>query len=322
MTCDLYVNISAFRLEAFNSVILHNLSDNPNLIYGILTAHKTFEDLGTFTLSRGLREIRRVQLAKEELARNNDGKLKDKGPADETGEEEPLAEKAKLLESEQRGENDLATLEEGTRQPETRDGARGPEENSPTQPLVSPTSEELPSLAGSASTVSEKAKGKRKAPRSMSMDTTGSLERIAAAGVGKNGFVPTQEWVCFMNDPFTFIKTDSPLRSLLGNKGEGWLRQFCSMCDSPFLQIASGLCYAGHFGIIAESPRTASCSSQAEPNIYYYGSPSQHHFDACPAPRSATDTQEVYCEFYICLFLEFFFDAGHFASGLMHPLSG
>jgi len=27
------------------------------------------------------------------------------------------------------------------------------------------------------------------------MDATGSLERIAAAGVGKNGFVPTQEWV-------------------------------------------------------------------------------------------------------------------------------
>jgi hypothetical protein len=29
----------------------------------------------------------------------------------------------------------------------------------------------------------------------MSIDATDSLERIAAAGVGKNGFVPTQEWV-------------------------------------------------------------------------------------------------------------------------------
>jgi hypothetical protein len=187
--CDYQADISVFRLEAFNSIILHNLSNNPNLIYGILTAHKTFEDLGTFTLSRGLREIKRVQLAKEELARKNEGKSKDKSPANETGEEEqPSDEKARLLESEQGGENDLATLEEGIRQPETRDEVRNPEENSP-------TSEEQPSVAGPAFAVSEKAKGKMRAQRSMSIDATGSLERIAAAGVGKNGFVPTQEWV-------------------------------------------------------------------------------------------------------------------------------
>jgi hypothetical protein len=261
-------------------------------------------------------------LAKEELARNNDGKLKDKDPADETGEEEPLAEKARLLESDQSGENDLATLEEGTRQPETRDGARGPEENSPTQPLVSPTSEELPSLAGSASTVSEKAKGKRKAPRSMSMDTTGSLERIAAAGVGKNGFVPTQEWVRFMTILFAFIKTDSLLGHFLATRVRAGCGCFALCATHLFLQIASGLCYASHFGIIAESPGTASCSSQAEPNIYYHGSPSQHHLDAYPAICSATDTQEVHCELYIWLFLKFLFDADHLASGLMHPLSG
>jgi hypothetical protein len=216
------VDIFVFRLEAFNSVILHNLSENPNLVYGILTTHKTFEDLGTFTLSRGLREIRRVQLAKEELAQNKDGKSKGKSSADETGEEEPSNEKARLLESEQSGENDLATLEEGTRQPGAWDGTRSPEENSPAQSLASPTSEEVSSVAGPASTVSEKAKGKRRAPRSMSMDVTGSLERIAAAGVGKNGFVPTQEWVCsFPCRLSTVIKADSFIRSLLGSKGEG-----------------------------------------------------------------------------------------------------
>lgn len=171
-------------MEAFSSVILHNLSDNPNLIYGILTAHKTFEDLGTFTLSRGLREIKRVQLAKEELARKTEGKSRDKSLTDETDEqEEPSDEKARLLESEQGGENDLATLEEGTRQPDNLDGTRN---------ANLPMSEELPSVA---EPTSEKARGKRRAQRSMSMDATGSLERIAAAGVGKNGFVPTQEWV-------------------------------------------------------------------------------------------------------------------------------
>lgn len=180
-------------MEAFNSVILHNLSDNPNLIYGILTAHKTFEDLGTFTLSRGLREIRRVQLAKEEQARQAEGRAKGKSAArDVDNEEEPSAEKARLLESEQLGETDLETLEEGTREPDVREGAHSPEDEPAAHPLNSPTSE-MPPPAGSA--VSEKARGKMRARRSMSVEMTGSLERIAAQGVGKNGFVPTQEWV-------------------------------------------------------------------------------------------------------------------------------
>jgi High-temperature-induced dauer-formation protein len=195
-------------LEAFSSVILHNLSDNPNLIYGILTVHKTFEDLGTFTLSRGLREIKRVQQAKEELARKTEGKSRDKSLTDETGEqEEPSDEKARLLESEHGGENDLATLEEGTRRPDNLDGTRNPNLS---------ISEEL-----SAEPTSEKARGKRRAQRSMSMDATGSLERIAAAGVGKNGFVPTQEWVCTLSI-ITGIKTNTYSRSLLGNKGKNW----------------------------------------------------------------------------------------------------
>jgi hypothetical protein len=188
------VDLAVFRLEAFNSIILHHLSDNPNLIYGVLTAHKIFEDLGTFTLSRALREIRRVQLAKDELARKDEGRSKGKHPEDAAdGEEQASDEKIRLLESEQ--VDDLTTLEEGTRQPETRDGTRSPEENSQTQPLASRSPSEPPLVAGPASVTSEKAKGKRRAQRSMSVEATGSLEQIAAAGVGKNGFVPTQEWV-------------------------------------------------------------------------------------------------------------------------------
>jgi hypothetical protein len=210
---------SVSRLEVFNSAILHNLSDNANLIYGILTAHKAFEDLGTFTLARGLREIKRVQLAKEELARRNEAKLKANSLANETGEEEePSDEKARLLESEQGDENGLASLEEGTRDPQTRHEPLNPEEDLPTQPLG--TSEEQTSTAGPAPAVSEKARGKRRAQRSMSMDTTGSLERIAAAGVGKNGFVPTQEWVSSLSTISRPVCTYSHIRSLLGNKGK------------------------------------------------------------------------------------------------------
>ena len=178
-----------FRLEAFNSIILHNLSDNPNLIYGILTAHKTFKDLGTFTLSRGLREIRRIQLAKEEQVRQTEGRAKGKSAADN---EEPSAEKARLLGSEQLGETELGTLEEGTREPDVLGGAHSPEDEPSARTLSSLTSEVLPPAG---STLSEKARGKMKARRSLSVEMTGSLERIAAQGVGKNGFVPTQEWV-------------------------------------------------------------------------------------------------------------------------------
>ena len=177
-------------MEAFNSIILHNLSDNPNLIYGILTAHKTFKDLGTFTLSRGLREIRRIQLAKEEQARQVEGRAKGMSAAD--NEEEPSAEKARLLGSEQLGETELETLEEGTREPDVLGRAHSPEDE-PWARTLSSLAFEVPPPAGS--TLSEKARGKMKARRSLSVEMTGSLERIAAQGVGKNGFVPTQEWV-------------------------------------------------------------------------------------------------------------------------------
>ncbi|KZP20792.1 hypothetical protein FIBSPDRAFT_919775 [Athelia psychrophila] len=181
------------QVLSFNSIILHHFSDNPNLIYGLLTAHKTFEDLGTFTLARGLREIRRAQLAKEEQARKKDAK--GKNPAGGLSEDEdPSAEKARLLEREQEGETELAELEEGTRQLDLAETLTPPDGELTARPLTSPTSETFPAGEGPGA-ISEKARGKMKARRSMSVETTGSLERIAAAGVGKNGFVPTQEWV-------------------------------------------------------------------------------------------------------------------------------
>jgi len=204
------------RLEAFNSIILHHLSENPNFIYGVLTAHKTFEDLGTFTLSRGLREIKRVQLAKEEQARTAEGRLKGK----DHEEEEPSVEKARFLESEHAEEANLETLEEG-RLSGNQGGPHSLQDDSTTQSLASATFE-TPPFAGSASAVSEKARGKMRAQRSTSMDTTGSLERIAAVGVGKNGFVPTQEWVRYPDGQGLCIwrLINCSHRSHLGNKGE------------------------------------------------------------------------------------------------------
>lgn len=99
------------------------------------------------------------------------------------------------MEREQAGETELEDLEEGTRQLGFSETPTPPDLESAARPLTSPTSETVP-LADAPGAVSEKVRGKMKARRSMSVETTGSLERIAATGVGKNGFVPTQEWVC------------------------------------------------------------------------------------------------------------------------------
>ena len=194
---------SLLRLEVFNGIILNHLDENPNLIYALLRSHKTFEDLGTFTLARGLREIRRVQLAKEEQAnrqaRDAKGKKNDNAEA-----EAPEHEKARLLSTESRdalglsGDQDLeARMPIDRPRPILRtestalgDLESGSDRAIPGQPLESPVTSETPSA------ISEKARGKmRERPRSESLDTTSSLERIAAAGVGRNGFVPTQDWV-------------------------------------------------------------------------------------------------------------------------------
>ncbi|KAH9934896.1 high-temperature-induced dauer-formation protein-domain-containing protein [Fomitopsis serialis] len=178
-----------FMLETFNSVLLRNLSDNPNLVYGILHAHKAFEGLGTFTLARGLREIRRIQQAKEERARAGEANAdKGKGRANDQDEEQPHEEKARLLRNESNADY-----------PTNADSAANTRSNSEddavtAMPLMSPTLSEHP-LSGRATERSEKARGKMRAGMALSLEMTGSLESLAASTVGRNGFVPTQEWV-------------------------------------------------------------------------------------------------------------------------------
>lgn len=182
---------SSSRLEVFNSVILHNLGDNPNLIYGMLRAHKTFEDLGTFTLASGLREIRRVQLAKEEQAQKGDVKGKGRALGDLESGEEPSAEKARLLESEASSRRESSELNTDPPLSSRDSPQRGVSlDDEAPRPLVSPTTGSTPE-----DVLSEKARGKMRARASMSVDMTRSLERIALAGIGRNRFVPTQEWV-------------------------------------------------------------------------------------------------------------------------------
>ncbi|EKM55702.1 uncharacterized protein PHACADRAFT_256512 [Phanerochaete carnosa HHB-10118-sp] len=178
-----YPRLLFFMLEVFNAVLLRNLSENPNLVYNIVRANKTFEDLGTFTLARGLREIRRKQLAKEECAR--DSSDKQKGRASQSDAEQPGDEKARLVRTGSRddGPDDIEAQRRSTSEDRT-----GRPLMSPTLPIASVSTEMPPNGP------SEKARGKMRA-RAGSEELTGSLERLAASGVGRNGFVPTQEWV-------------------------------------------------------------------------------------------------------------------------------
>lgn len=167
----------------FNAVLLRNLSENPNLVYNIVRAHNSFEDLGTFTLARGLREIRRKQQLLEEGARNSSDKNKNRDSQSDA--ERPGDEKARLLRSE--SSIDVPDDIEAQRESISEEDRTG-------RPLMSPT---LPSASVSTEPLmmpSEKARGKMRA-RGGSEDLTGSLERLAASGVGRNGFIPTQEWV-------------------------------------------------------------------------------------------------------------------------------
>lgn len=177
------VGLFSCSLEVYNGVIQYQLAENPHLIYALLSAHKTFEDLGTFTLSHGLREIRRIQLAKEQAQSAEGIKADSPRQSGETNQE-----KARLLGNTEDESSGLGLT--GIPQPEIM----SPQiEGSTAQPIVSPTAD---SIAGESimQVMSQKARGKMKEERrSASLD--GTLERVAAAGVGRNGFVPTQEWV-------------------------------------------------------------------------------------------------------------------------------
>ncbi|KAG6909456.1 hypothetical protein DXG01_000441 [Tephrocybe rancida] len=193
-----------FMLEAFNSVILHHLTDNANLIYGILSSHKVFEDLGTFTLARGLREIKRVQQAKEEQARKAEGNLKGKAPSGPDENADPGAEKARLLENE--GGAGFPAIQSAENLPGTPrlSEEQGDGSEVVTQSFMSPGSE-TPTRGSFAAALSEKARGKMRERRPPSLDVDVTIDRVAAAGIGRNGFVPTQEWVILPLDPVMLL---------------------------------------------------------------------------------------------------------------------
>ncbi|RXK36807.1 hypothetical protein M231_05891 [Tremella mesenterica] len=191
-----------YLLETFNSVLYYQLKENPNLIYAILRSHQDFQTLATFTLVSGLRDIqRRKALRASGESQNIPMSIlitKPPGIHRTNSELEMLAEKAALLGREVEDENDISiSIPESRRESEVLNS--GPESRresvSSRRIIISTTEpEEVSNIGG----MSEKARGKMRAVESDKGEeelADEELLKVAMAGVGPNGYVPTQEWV-------------------------------------------------------------------------------------------------------------------------------
>ncbi|KAG8965749.1 hypothetical protein FRC03_000199 [Tulasnella sp. 419] len=194
-----------FTLEVFNQIIVHQLSSNPNLIYAILRSHQRFEQLGTFTLSKGIREIERIKEAKEESERIRSGKGDVKGKsrassiAVQSTESPGLGRGLPSLEDVMNEKSRTARVSSDSASRNSSSTREGGEADQPLGPIAVPPTPTV-SRSFSQTALSEKARGKMKESGSGGVDEAEAAldpesERVAAMAIGRNGFVPTQEWV-------------------------------------------------------------------------------------------------------------------------------
>ncbi|ORY21894.1 high-temperature-induced dauer-formation protein-domain-containing protein [Naematelia encephala] len=196
-----------YLLETFNSILYYQLNENPNLVYAILRSHQDFQTLATFTLVSGLREIqRRKAVRAQETVKKEDAP----GIKRTESELEMLAEKAALL--------GRATDDYELPSSPTQERKQSTDVPTATQPLTSPgdlqngadplshtsTNAEQPEPDHKPQPLSEKARGKMRATESVTSLSSPTSEaevpddelmKVAYAGVGPNGYIPTQEWV-------------------------------------------------------------------------------------------------------------------------------
>jgi High-temperature-induced dauer-formation protein len=153
-----------------------------------------FEDLGTLTLSRGLRDIKRREEEEKDGSPKVTGKMmsRDRDPQAEQAHEE----KARLLAAEGRSppSSEVLAQESANSGPLTNTLLENPSIASPPPTGTSSWAEQGTAGTSSMATeLSEKARGKMR--QTNETGTTPVVERAAAIAAGRNGFVPTQEWV-------------------------------------------------------------------------------------------------------------------------------
>ncbi len=121
-------------------------------------------------------------MAKEEREKSSPTNTKVKAVVDDLELGDASAEKARLLQNERPDAPEVNPASDSTRT----------SEEVLTAAVISPSSDNP--YDPPASPVSEKARGKMKERRSLSVETVSSLDRVPL-NIGRNGFVPTQEWV-------------------------------------------------------------------------------------------------------------------------------
>ncbi|KAK8864156.1 hypothetical protein IAR55_001402 [Kwoniella newhampshirensis] len=205
-----------YLLETFNSILYHQLNRNPNLVYAVLRSHQDFQTLATFTLVSGLRDIQRRKALRAAVL----DKSSNPGIHRTNSELEMLAEKAALLghaDHDAEAETDTSSQPPPRRplSPPAEDDAASAVQALPTSGDMNLSSDPLavsignnlppPPISVQTQPLSEKARGKMRATESTTSLTSPASEgpeipdeeliKVAQAGVGPNGYVPTQEWV-------------------------------------------------------------------------------------------------------------------------------
>ncbi|KAG8821176.1 hypothetical protein FRC19_008197 [Serendipita sp. 401] len=195
-----------FMLDAFNSILFHHPSENPHFLYSLLRSHAIFQDLAIFTLARGLRDIKQREEETRSSEHGPNPQAKQSTRNSDASPEAPHEEKARLLAAEGRVSPPLVDRQSIARELESSSPLANTLLNQSIEsiriasppPTGSSNWSEQRQFASSSGdhgqALSEKARGKLR-ERDDSLDMSDPALRAAAVAVGKNGFIPTQEWV-------------------------------------------------------------------------------------------------------------------------------
>ncbi|SCZ96541.1 BZ3500_MvSof-1268-A1-R1_Chr8-2g10280 [Microbotryum saponariae] len=171
-----------YLLEAFNNVIHHQLSDNPELIYAILRSHQRFDELSKFTLEMGVAEARRLKaerkLKKAAVMAHTEGEMVEVGTRRRSSSTSGATEEGDELSEKQRGKR--------------RQRGASLETISVADLSLGPTDSSVPEGTNETDPL-ESTRASEDQSRRTSLDA-GDFDEDAPF-VGKNGFVPGEAWV-------------------------------------------------------------------------------------------------------------------------------
>ncbi|BGP29203.1 hypothetical protein JCM10296v2_000941 [Rhodotorula toruloides] len=161
-----------YLLETFNNVVHFNLDSNPHIMYALTVTYQRFDLLANFTLAQGIAEARRLRATRRERQQRASSSGSTLRPISEgvaasarTSEDSPAASSEKALGKRRERTLSLGSLAD-----------------------LSFSSPSSPSLSRTTSNTS----GGPLSPTASEAGETGDEQRPF---VGRNGFIPTTEWV-------------------------------------------------------------------------------------------------------------------------------